>query len=138
MFSRFCVVTEKFLGYSIIFLQVNNAPELIQGQFHDYCNQHGITYELTIPDASQQNGIAECTNQIIENMMHAMLVDSRLSFWFWPLAAQAAIHIKNHVPHCSLLPNTTSFEVGSSGNLTFCISGLSVHSSQQEKPTLTN
>jgi len=43
-------------------------------------------------------------------MMHAMLVDSGLSFWFWPLAARATVHIKNHVPYFSLPPNTTPFE----------------------------
>jgi len=109
-FHEFRVATEKFLGYSIVFLQVDNAPELIQGQFRDYCKQHGITYELTIPDASQQNGVAERANQIIESMTCAMLVNSGLSFWFWPLAAQAAVHIKNRVLHFSLPPNTTPFE----------------------------
>jgi len=82
----------------------------MQGQFHDYCKQHGITYELTIPDASQQNGIAEHAYQIIESMTCVMLVDGSLSFWFRPLAAQAAIHIKNCVPRTSLPPNTTPFE----------------------------
>jgi hypothetical protein len=43
-------------------------------------------------------------------MMRAMLVDSSLTFWFWPLAAQAAVHIKNRVPHASLASNTTPFE----------------------------
>jgi hypothetical protein len=43
-------------------------------------------------------------------MMRAMLVDSGLSFWFWPLAAQAAVHIKNRVPHSSLPPDSTPFQ----------------------------
>jgi len=43
-------------------------------------------------------------------MTHAMLVNSGLSFWFWPLATQAAIHIKNCVPHSSIPPNSTPFK----------------------------
>jgi hypothetical protein len=39
-----------------------------------------------------------------------MLVDSGLSSWFWPLAAQAGVHIKNRVPHASLDPDKTPFE----------------------------
>ncbi|KAJ6467033.1 hypothetical protein DFH09DRAFT_807866, partial [Mycena vulgaris] len=39
----------------------------------------------------------------------AMLVDSGLSSWFWPLAAQAGVHIKNCVPHASL-PDMSPFE----------------------------
>jgi len=101
-FHEFRVAAEKFLGYSVIFLHVDNAPELTQGQFHDYCKEHGITYELMIPDASQQNGVAKWVNQIIESMAHAMLVDSGLTFWFWPLSAHTATHIKNRIPHSSL------------------------------------
>lgn len=39
-----------------------------------------------------------------------MLVDAGLTNWFWPLSSQAAIHIKNRVPHASLEPNTTPFQ----------------------------
>ncbi|KAF7374996.1 Integrase catalytic domain-containing protein [Mycena sanguinolenta] len=109
-FHDFRTAAEKFLGYPIIFLRVDNAPELVHGQFSDYCKEHGITYEHTIPDASQQNGVAERVNQIIERMTRAMLVDSSLSSWFWPLAAQAAVHIKNRVPHASLESGMTPFE----------------------------
>jgi len=109
-FHEFHVAAEKFLGYSVIFPRVDNAPELTQGQFRDYCKEHGITYELTIPDASQQNGVAERANQIIESMARAILVDSGLTFWFWPLSAHTATHIKNHVPHSSLESKETPFE----------------------------
>jgi hypothetical protein len=43
-------------------------------------------------------------------MTHAMLIDASLTFWFWPLAAQAAVHIKNRIPHASNPPNVTPFE----------------------------
>ncbi|KAJ7927691.1 copia protein, partial [Mycena leptocephala] len=39
-----------------------------------------------------------------------MLVDSGLSSWFWPLAAQAGVHVKNRVPHASLDRDTTPFQ----------------------------
>jgi len=43
-------------------------------------------------------------------MAHAMLVDSSLTFWFWPLSAHAATHIKNCVPHSSLDSKETPFQ----------------------------
>jgi len=58
----------------------------------------------------QQNGVAERANQIIEFMACAMLVDSGLTFWFWPLSAHTATHIKNCVPHSSLDSKLTPFE----------------------------
>jgi hypothetical protein len=99
------------LGYPVAVLQVNNAGELVQGAFEEYCRKNGITYEKTVPDASQQNDVAERTIQMIECMTHAMLVDANLPHLFWPLAAQAAVHIKNRIPHRSLPPNTTPYEV---------------------------
>ncbi|KAJ3816357.1 hypothetical protein F5880DRAFT_1450548, partial [Lentinula raphanica] len=40
----------------------------------------------------------------------AMLVDGRLSYWFWPLSAQTGVHIKNRVPHAALPPHITPFQ----------------------------
>ncbi|KIK66253.1 hypothetical protein GYMLUDRAFT_55595 [Collybiopsis luxurians FD-317 M1] len=71
---------------------------------------NGITYELSIPDASQQNGMVECAIQTIECIMHAMLVNGNLPPWFWPLSAQASVHVRNHIPHPAVLPDTTPFK----------------------------
>jgi hypothetical protein len=110
-FTRFRTAAERQLSYQIVYLRVDNAGELTEGDFRNYCNTEGITYEKTVPDASQQNGVAERVNQIIERMSRAMLVDSGLSNWFWPLSAQAGVHIKNRVPHSSLSHNTTPFSL---------------------------
>jgi hypothetical protein len=40
-----------------------------------------------LSDTSQQNGVAERTNQTIEWMTCVMLVNASLTFWFWSLAA---------------------------------------------------
>jgi hypothetical protein len=58
-FVEFRNAAEKMLGYPIVFLHIDNAPEVVEGQFRDYCTAHGITYEKTVPDALQQNGVAE-------------------------------------------------------------------------------
>lgn len=39
-----------------------------------------------------------------------MLVDANLPHWFWPLVAQACVHIKNRLPHSSLPPDKTPIE----------------------------
>jgi hypothetical protein len=111
VFIEFRLAAEKYLGEEIAVLRVDNAGELIEGEFEIYCRENGITYEKTTPDASQQNGVAERTNQITENMIRAMLVDADLPYYFWPLAAQTAAHIKNRVPHASLPSNKTPFEL---------------------------
>jgi hypothetical protein len=83
---------------------------LTKGQFAAHCESEGITYEKTVPEAPSQNGVAERCNLTLASMARAMLIDSDLSDWFWPFAIQAAVHIKNRVPHSNLPPHKTPFE----------------------------
>ena len=76
-----------------------------------YCKAQGITYEKTIPDSPSQNGIAERTNLTVCSMARAMLIDGNLRDFFWPFAVLTAVHIKQRVPHASLPPNVTPFEL---------------------------
>jgi hypothetical protein len=40
-----------------------------------------------------------------------MLIDANLRDFFWPFAVQAAVHIKQRLPHSSLPSNITPFEL---------------------------
>ena len=55
--------------------------------------------------------MAECTNLTISSMARAMLLDTNLKDYFWLLATQATVHIKNCVLHLSLPPDKTPFEL---------------------------
>ena len=101
-FIEFKNAAEKFLNTSIAILRLDNAPELVHGAFESFTKANGIQYEKIIPDAHQSNGVAERSNWTVASMCRAMLIDADLSDFFWPLAAQAAVHIKNRVPHTAL------------------------------------
>lgn len=109
-FDEFRTKVERYLGYQIAALRVDNAPELVSGAFETYCKKVGITYERPIPNAHQQNSVAERTIQTIEYMMRAMLVDGNMAQWFWPLAAQSAVHIKVRIPHTAIPKDKTPFK----------------------------
>jgi hypothetical protein len=94
----------------IIFLHVDNAPEYVKGELRKFCDDEGIQYERTVPDAPQQNGKSERHNYTFQCMAQAMLIDGDLHDYFWPFAIHAGIHIKNCVPHAGLTPNTTLFQ----------------------------
>lgn len=98
---------EAFLGVKLAVLQVDNAPEYVKGRLRDWCKENGVTFEKVVPDASPQNGVAERANQTVAAMTRAMLIGAKLSDWFWPLAAQASVHIKNIVPHSTNPPDLT-------------------------------
>jgi hypothetical protein len=111
LFAQFKAAAENHCRKKITTLRVDNTPELVQGQMNTYCKAHGIAYEKTVPDSPPQNGIAERTNLTICSMARAMLIDADLRDYFWPFAVLAATHIKQRVPHASLPPNTTPFEL---------------------------
>ena len=102
---------ERFLGVSIIILCVDNAPEYIHGLFEDYCKMNGLTYEKIVPDASPQNGVSKCSNWTVASMTPALLLDGDIADYFWPFAAQSAVHIKVRVPHSAINPDKTPFEL---------------------------
>ena len=110
-FIEFRTAAQNFTNHTVSILRVDNAPELTRGNMEEYCKTQGITYEKTIPDSPPQNGVAERTNLTIASMARAMLIDADLSDYFWPFATQAAVHIKNRVPHSSLPIDKTPFEL---------------------------
>jgi hypothetical protein len=110
-FIEYRTAAQNFTGEAISILHMDNTPELMRGKMETYCKTVGITYEKTIPDSPSQNGVAERTNLTIASMARAMLIDANLKDFFWPFATQAAIHIKNHIPHSSLPPDKTPFEI---------------------------
>jgi transposase InsO family protein len=110
-FANFRAAAETFSGQKIALLRADNAPELTKGTLETLCKTAGITYEKTIPDSPNQNGVAERCNRTLNSMVRALLIDSGLSQWFWPFAIQTAVHIKNRAPHSALPPTKTPFEM---------------------------
>lgn len=102
---------ENQLDSKVKAIRVDNAPELISGEMKTHLKKKGVTYERTVPNSSAQNGVAERANWTVCAMARAMLIDSDMSDYFWPFAVQAAVHIKNRVPHSALDTNKTPFEI---------------------------
>jgi hypothetical protein len=102
---------ENIHNTKIRYIRSDNAPEFVKGLLQTLAEESGISFEKTVPEAHQQNGVAERGICTCENMMRAMLVDSKLSGFWWPFAAQYATYIKNRVPHKALPPFTTPFQL---------------------------
>jgi hypothetical protein len=109
-FKHFKVMVENFHDVKIVFLRVDNAPEFVEGELRKICEESGIIYERTVPDAPQQNGKSERHNYTYGCMARAMLIDAGLSEWFWPFAIQMAVYLRNRIPHSALPPNTTPYQ----------------------------
>ena len=54
---------EKQLGLKLLHLHMDNAGENLSNEVQQYCREHGIALELTVPYTPEMNSIAERTNQ---------------------------------------------------------------------------
>ena len=110
-YLKFEAGAENQLDAKVEALRVDNTPELISGEIKTHLKKKGVTYEQTIPGSSVQNGVAERANWTVCGMACAMLIHFNMSNYFWPFTVQAAVHIKNCVPHFALNTNKTPFEI---------------------------
>ena len=72
------------------------------GEFNDFCKQHGVKRQLTTAYTPQKNGVAECKNRTVINLVRAMLTEKKVPKNFWPEAIRWTIHILNRSPTLAL------------------------------------
>jgi len=76
--------------------------------FFFFLNHHGISSIHSLPDSSQQNGLAEPSNQAINNCVKRLLNSAILPLTFWDTTVQCAAFLYNSNPHFSInfkIPN---------------------------------
>jgi len=74
--------------------------EFLSKEFIQYIEEQGVHHQLTSPHTPQQNGVAERTNQTIDEAAWAMLQSAGMSQGFWECAIATAVHIWNCAPSC--------------------------------------
>ena len=77
IFRNFHVSVERETGRKLKCIRADNGGEY-QGQFEEYCHEHGIRLERSVPKTPQHNGVAERTNRTICVRIRCMLSHSNL------------------------------------------------------------
>nr|GFA27887.1 putative zinc finger, CCHC-type [Tanacetum cinerariifolium] len=65
--------------------------------FFDFCKDHEIINQYTMPRTPQQNGVAKRRNRTLMDMVRSML-NSNLPEFLWTEALKTAVHVLNRVP----------------------------------------
>ncbi|KAL0318771.1 UNVERIFIED_CONTAM: hypothetical protein Sangu_2033300 [Sesamum angustifolium] len=66
--------------------------------------EQGIVAQYTMPDSSNQNGVAERRNRTLLDMVRSMMVSSKLPKFLWIEALKMAVYILNHEPVDPVVP----------------------------------
>ena len=72
-FKRYSRLVENQLNVNIKALWTNKGREYLYDLFKNYCEDKGITRQLTIPSTLQQNGIVERRNRTLLDMVRSMM-----------------------------------------------------------------
>jgi transposase InsO family protein len=92
-FQEFRALVENQSGKKIKVLRSDNGGEYSSRQFVDFCAQHGIKRQMTIPYNPQQNGVAERKSRAITDAARSMLNDQSLPLYLWAEACATAVYL---------------------------------------------
>jgi hypothetical protein len=97
-FQEFRALVENKLGKKIKVLWSDNGGEYSLRQFVDFCAQHGIRRQMTVPYNPQQNKVFERKNWAITGAARSMLHDQSLLLYLWAKSCAIAFYLQNRSP----------------------------------------
>ncbi|CAA0831270.1 Unknown protein, partial [Striga hermonthica] len=97
-FKRFHAMVERQAGKRLKCLRSDNGGEYTSHEFKNYCAEHGIRHEKTVPGTPQHNGVAERINRTIMEKVRCMLRMAKLHKPFWGEAVLTACYLINRSP----------------------------------------
>lgn len=102
IFQKFHAMVERETERKLKCLRSDNGGEYTSAEFKNYCSQHGIRHEKTVPRTPQHNGVAERMNRTIVEKVRCMLKMSNLPKTFWGEAVNCAVYLINRAPSVPL------------------------------------
>ena len=93
----------------IKFVRSDRGGEYLSYEFGLHLKQCGIVSQLTPPGTPQRNGVSECCNGTLLDMVRSMMSLTDLPLSFWGYALETAAFTLNRTPSKSVEP--TPFEL---------------------------
>ena len=89
---------ENVTGQRLTTIRTDGGGEFINNAADLFLRQRGISRQMSTAYTSSQNGVAERINRTLMDAVRSMLHHANLSDYFWPLAVQAAVYVRNCCP----------------------------------------
>eukprot|EP00794_Sanderia_malayensis_P021198 gene21198-biopygen16230 len=101
-FKEFVVAVENPTGKRIKVIPTDNGGEYVSNEFKQFCIEHGIKRDATMPMTPQQNAVSERMNRTIMESAKSMLHHTKLPLYFCAEAVNTAVYIINSCPTVAL------------------------------------
>src|SRR5918994_1469939 len=108
-FKEFQSEVENQRDRKIKFLRSDRGGEYLSHEFGAHLRKCGIVSQLTPPGTPQRNGLSECRNRTLLDMVRSMMSLTDLPLSFWGYALETAAFTLNRAPSKSV--ETTPYEL---------------------------
>jgi hypothetical protein len=107
--KEYVAMVENQTGNKVKCLRSDNGGEYTSKAVESFLKAKGIVHETTIPNTSEQNGVAERMNRTLMENARSMLCHAQLPRKFWAEAVSTAAFLRNRSPTVAV-PEKTPFE----------------------------
>ncbi|KAD6454157.1 hypothetical protein E3N88_08863 [Mikania micrantha] len=97
-FRKFKALSQNQYGRRIKVLRTDRGGEFNSNEFKQFCEDEGISRQLTAPYTPQQNGVVERRNQTVLNTTRSMLSAMGMPQNLWAEAVRHAVYLLNRLP----------------------------------------
>jgi hypothetical protein len=94
-FKIFKALTETQTGKRLKAVRSDRGGEFMSRDFKEFCDEHGIKREYTIPRTPQQNGVVERKNRTVQEMARSMMNEKNIGQTYWVEAIHTIVHVLN-------------------------------------------
>ena len=81
----------------VAWIRSDHGREFENSKLISFCNDQGIKQEFSAPKTSQQNGVVERKNRIIQKMARVMVNNKSMPISFWREVVNTVCHTLNRV-----------------------------------------
>ena len=96
-------------GHVTYVIKIDRGTEFLNQPMKTWCDERGIELHLIAPYSPSQNGVAECMNRTLVELVRAMLTASQLPEFLWELAVNHAAYVRNR-SYTKAVQNKTPYE----------------------------
>ena len=118
-FKQFQSEVENQCGKKIKDLRSDHGGEYLSHEFSNHLKSCGIVPQLTPSGTPQKNGVSECRNRTLLDMVQSMMSQSDLPLSFWGYALETSAFTLNRVLSKFIVKTPYEMWTGKSPSLSF-------------------